>query len=135
MRPLNSFKYLLFVYGLLRKGVQNDMSVYLEKNAHFIGVGYTPGKLFLVEDYPGLVVGSSFSTNVIGDIYGFNEPALWNELDRFEDIGRSDEYERQEIEAEVSYQKMSCWAYIYQRDIDGLELIPSGDFLKYLKER
>ncbi len=135
MSALNDYKFLLFVYGLLRKGINHPMSMSLSKQAIHIGSGSVKGKVFLIDDYPGMVVGRNYSTHVTGDIYGFNDPDLWKDLDQFEEVNVSDEYQRQVIEVEFSGQILNCWTYVYQRSIDGLEEIPSGDFLEYIRER
>lgn len=135
MESPNDFNYLLFVYGLLRKGIDHHMSRLLNIKANYIGMGAARGKLFLIDNYPGMIIDMDSESQVYGDIYGFNDAILWKFIDGFEEIDISDEYKKQKIEVDICDQKLNCWSYVYQRSTDRLEYIPSGDFLEYIRKK
>jgi len=126
---------LLFVYGTLRRGVAGTMARLLGRHAEFVAEARFQGRLFLVRDYPGVVSSDDPAAQVKGDVYRLREPgSLLQRLDAYEECGPGfpapTEYvreARQVLLADGS--RRSAWVYLYNRPVDGLSLIPSGDFL------
>jgi len=122
----------LFVYGLLRKASNHELSVYLCKHADYLGTGFIKGTLYLIDDYPGAVIDKSSPNKIIGDIFGFEDSTLWNCLDRFEEVDITDEYQRIKVDVNLNLSTLKCHIYEYNRLTNDLPIIASGDFMKYL---
>ena len=133
----NLFKYpnMLFAYGLLRKASDHDMSLYLRNHADYLGNGYIHGTLYLIDHYPGAMIDCTSSSKIIGDIFGFNDPLLWSELDRFEEVDSSDEYLREVVDVHFNQKILKCWVYTYKNPVNGLTAISSGDFIDYINTK
>ena len=121
---------LLFVYGLLRKGSSHPMAQYLAAHAEYVAKGSIYGSLYLISDYPGVIVRAD-GGRIIGDIYSINEEALWEKMDAFEEVPFSDEYRKEWIEVLTEDGQKKCTTYVYNRPVDGLRQIASGDFLRF----
>jgi gamma-glutamylcyclotransferase (GGCT)/AIG2-like uncharacterized protein YtfP len=57
-------------------------------------------------------------------------------LDDYEGVSTNDaephEYVKQLVKVFLqTHEEVYCWVYIYNYSVDGLELIPSGDYLKF----
>ncbi|MEE8554901.1 MAG: gamma-glutamylcyclotransferase family protein [bacterium] len=145
------FPNLLFVYGTLRRGLGGTPRAALERHARWEGRGRLAGRLFMAEGYPAAVAAPAGSQWVVGDLYRVWRPAsLFAVLDRYEDAhlsGPADrppdratdrppdrpalgEYrrERHRIAAEDGSRRLA-WVYLYNRSVEGLTPIASGDFL------
>ncbi len=137
------FPNLLFVYGTLRRGLGGTPRAALERHARWEGRGRLAGRLFMAEGYPAAVAAPEGSQWVVGDLYRVWRPApLFAVLDRYEDArlgGPADrppdrrslgEYrrERHRIAAEDGSPRLA-WVYLYNRSVEGLTPIASGDFL------
>ena len=145
------FPNLLFVYGTLRRGLGGTPRAALERHARWEGRGRLAGRLFMAEGYPAAVAAPAGSQWVVGDLYRVWRPAsLFAVLDRYEDAhlsGPADrlpdratdrppdrpalgEYrrERHRIAAEDGSRRLA-WVYVYNRSVEGLTPIASGDFL------
>jgi gamma-glutamylcyclotransferase (GGCT)/AIG2-like uncharacterized protein YtfP len=128
------YTYWLFVYGLLRKASNHEMSEYLSKHADFLGTGFIQGTLYLINDYPGAVVDKSSPNKITGDIFGFEDSGLLKLLDKFEEVDISDEYLRIKVDAHLNSSTLKCHIYAYNRPTNGLAIIASGDFIKYISK-
>jgi len=125
----------LFVYGTLRRGSASDMYRLLARNADYIGDACYQGRLYRIEDYPGVVASKHPAEQVKGEVYALWEPAkILSMLDDYEGCGpgynEPTEYfrARQEVVLDDG-RKLMAWVYIYQHPADGLEHIASGDYL------
>jgi gamma-glutamylcyclotransferase (GGCT)/AIG2-like uncharacterized protein YtfP len=92
------------------------------------------GKLYRVSYYPALVIGDTHSYTVKGEIYRLSNSQQLTTLDAYEECSYpalpGQEYQRCLIQAEVSNGELfNTWVYAYQRRLDNLPLIESGDFL------
>ena len=75
----------LFVYGSLRRNMQNPMAELLGVHASYIGPGRFNGKLFDLGHYPGVVASTQLTDIVYGDVYHLPQPAdLLTRLDQYE---------------------------------------------------
>lgn len=105
----------VFVYGSLRKGASNYWRM---EEAAFVSEKTVTGTLLKIDWYPGLIL--SGETEIKGEVYEVS-PKLLEELDQFEGIGQSGEYQRVLIDG--------VWIYEWQKGSDGYEIVPSGDWL------
>ena len=124
---------LLFTYGLLRKGVSHEMSHHLEEKATYISRGRMKGMLYLVSYYPGIVLRND-GIWVFGDIYRIDSMDLWRSLDKFEGLPDEDEYRLAEGEVLTANGCMKCFVYEFTKYTNGMQSMPSGDFLQHLKD-
>jgi len=107
----------IFVYGSLRRKQGNShwmtnaqlMGEHTEKNFVLYSLGH----------YPGAVPGEG---GVIGEVYRIDASTL-SELDALRTQGG--EYKRHLIQTPYG----SAWMYVYQRPVDGLTKIESGNWL------
>jgi gamma-glutamylcyclotransferase (GGCT)/AIG2-like uncharacterized protein YtfP len=109
------------------------MSTYLCKHAAYLGNGNIQGTLYLLDGYPGAVIDKSFPNKIIGDIFGFEDSTLWKNMDNFEEVDSSDEYQRIEVEVSLDSSIVKCQIYTYNRPANDLPIIRSVDFMKYPK--
>jgi gamma-glutamylcyclotransferase (GGCT)/AIG2-like uncharacterized protein YtfP len=110
---------LLFVYGTLRRGFDNEHARLLRAAAEFAGETEAPGRIYRIGWYPGFVFASDGL--VRGELYRLRDPQrTLATLDEYE----GDEFERVETEA----QGASAWIYRIRRVPEGAEAIASGDF-------
>ena len=107
----------IFVYGSLRTKQGNS---HWMTNAQLLG-NYTIEnyQLYSLGHYPGAVPGNG---TVHGEVYRIDNATL-AELDALR--SRGGEYARQLIQTPYG----SAWMYVYQRPVDGLTLIESGNWL------
>ena len=128
----------LFVYGTLRQAQDGSLHPDL-KPAEFLSDAYVHGKLFLIADYPGIVLKNSDpQRRVRGEIYRLLNPATTLQL--------LDEYEEcsDKFPPPHEYQRTTCiatlpdgsfirtWIYAFQLATDLLTPIINGDFGAYL---
>lgn len=135
LKKIFKYRSTLFVYGLLRKTSDHEMSRFLGKHADYLGSGYIHGTLYLIDHYPGAVVHNSSFNQIIGDIFGFDDDLIWPVLDRFEEVGITDEYLRMLVDVHFNEMQVKCWTYIYNRPSKGLNEIKSGDFIAYINSK
>lgn len=107
----------IFVYGSLRTSKGNS---HWMTNAQLLG-NYTIEnyQLYSLGHYPCAVPGNG---TVQGEVYRIDNATL-AELDALRTVGG--EYARQLIQTPYG----SAWMYVYQRSVDGLTLIESGNWL------
>lgn len=107
----------IFVYGSLRHKQGNS---HWMTNAQLLGdFSIDNYQLYSLGHYPGAVPGNG---TVHGEVYRIDNATL-AELDALRT--RGGEYARQLIQTPYG----SAWMYVYQRPVDGLKLIESGDWL------
>ncbi len=122
---------LLFVYGTLRRSAGGGMNRLL-RGAVFLGEAFWPGRLYLVDGYPGGVPFGDGSL-VRGELYRLTDPETLAVLDRYEEcgpeFGPGAEYLRIITRVALADGSMrDAWIYLYNRPVDGLVRIGSGDF-------
>ncbi|NDJ59142.1 gamma-glutamylcyclotransferase [Enterobacteriaceae bacterium 4M9] len=107
----------IFVYGSLRRKQGNS---HWMTNALLLGEHCEQGyQLYNLGHYPGAVPGDG---SVNGEVYRIDASTL-AELDALRTKGG--EYQRRLIQTPYG----SAWMYVYQRPVDGLVPIDSGDWL------
>lgn len=107
----------IFVYGSLRSKQGNS---HWMTNAQWMGVHTQENfVLYSLGHYPGAVPGEGV---VVGEVYRIDAPIL-SELDALRT--QAEGYKRQLIQTPYG----SAWMYVYQRPVDGLTRIESGNWL------
>lgn len=124
---------LLFVYGTLRPGFDGPMAYWLSQVARHVGGAVARGRLYRVDGYPGFVPGGG--GEVAGDLFALPDAGrLLAALDEHEECAghhpRPHEYHRQILAVRREQGPVKAWTYVYVRDVAGLPLIESGDFLR-----
>ena len=114
----------LFVYGSLRRGMQNEFARLLHERSDFVGVGQVRGTLYDLGAYAGLVVSANAQGWVHGEVFGIKDDKLIVKLDEYEGT----EYERVVVDATLdSGQVTRCWVYSYRGSVSGRSEIRSGE--------
>mgnify|MGYP001626156955 FL=1 len=127
---------LLFVYGTLRSCNDNDVRRDLSKNSSYVGEAYYRGKLYLVDSYPALISSDDPSDKVIGEVYRLHNSETIEKIDKYEECGElfPKPYEFIRVQDVVtmidSRASVECFVYLYNRKVEGLTRIKSGDFCK-----
>jgi gamma-glutamylcyclotransferase (GGCT)/AIG2-like uncharacterized protein YtfP len=102
-----------------------------------VGPASVPGLLYDLGEYPGAIVDPQSDSRIIG--HAFELPAsesLIAALDRYEGFDPANRsgslFIREKREALMSDgQLLSCWIYVYQRNISAALLIPDGDYSRH----
>ena len=102
--------HLLFVYGTLRPGEDNDGSRALAAGSRPIGPAEVRGHLVELNGFPALVSGREGA--VPGDLVHVTDPALWERLDAYEGVGEDGWYRRGLVVALCRGEPRSAWAYL-----------------------
>lgn len=118
---------LLFVYGTLRKGGENQVTR-LYPTSVFVGDASVNGKLFDMGGYPAIRLDDG-GGSIIGEVYEIDDETL-AKLDEFEtDAG----YDRMPIEIAVNGETRKCWIYGPPAGLsEGKPQIASGDWIGFL---
>ncbi|TDV20863.1 gamma-glutamylcyclotransferase family protein [Paraburkholderia caballeronis] len=130
----------VFVYGTLRAGEINDISVAAARYGiappTLIGRTSVRGRLFDFGDYPGMVVDAS-AAPVVGDVYEIDD-ALVAVLDEIEEVypGVDGLFLVRETRVEVDGAPMQCRFYPVAREsVKGLPEIRGGDWIAHRQRR
>jgi gamma-glutamylcyclotransferase (GGCT)/AIG2-like uncharacterized protein YtfP len=123
------YETFLFVYGTLRRRMNDPLHRLLEKQAVGVGTGTFQGKLYDLGRYPGAVRSRGKNDRVLGEIYRLSEPQrALKILDAYE--GRRFKRKRQTILQEDG-KSLNAWIYLYAGSVKRRPLISSGDYVQY----
>lgn len=126
----------LFIYGTLLLA-DNEFAKYLKQNSTVIGVGKLNGYLYDTGDYPAAIADTKADSFIHGSIVRLKDAKVLEYLDPYEGFGEGQPqpylFIREIVDIETEKGSLKCWIYIYNQPIDNLKLIPSGDYLAYLK--
>ncbi len=133
--PTTTENEYLFVYGTLREQFGNELHKIIAKNSDFAGMATYQGELYMVAEFPGIVPSETSENEVVGEVYKVNQPEkLLGILDDYEEYDPNNEadslYVRKKIEINLEGKKVKAWGYIYNKSLEGLDKIESGDFAK-----
>lgn len=133
---MNAF---LFVYGTLLKDIRSSIADYLKTESHFTGEGYLCGRMYDLGRYPGVIVDEESPYMVFGHIFELKQPKTsLAVLDHYEAIpdgaNATSEYIRTLVEIQFEKKQILCWVYTYNKSVEGLVEIQSGNYLEYLKQ-
>lgn len=134
---------LLFVYGTLRPFAAIPMALWLAAAAERVGEARTPGRLYDLGSYPGLIAPRRRGEWVAGDLYRVTRRVL-AALDRYE----APAFERVRATVELRHTANETaagglggagfgprrvgWLYLYQRPVLGRLRISCGDYRLHL---
>ena len=131
---------LIFVYGTLRRAAGHPAHRLVVEHGEFVGNGFVRGCLYDAGEYPGLALEAAAGT-VAGEVYRLFAPAAaLARLDAYEggDATASTAAEFRREPADVALNDgctVRAWLYVYQRPVAPLTLIPSGDYVQFLREK
>jgi gamma-glutamylcyclotransferase (GGCT)/AIG2-like uncharacterized protein YtfP len=114
-------------YGTLRRGGGGLERLGLE--LEWLSPCVIIGSLYRVSWYPAL---ADDGGTVVGDLFRIDDPALVDEIDRFEGFDAASPRTSLYVRRQVTLEEpggVAAWVYVWNRPIDGLERIPSGDWL------
>lgn len=124
--------YNLFTYGTLMQGFDNPYAETLRLSSKYLGKGYFNGRLYRVEWYPGALFEPNAASLVYGEIYQLNSLEILKTLDEYEDVLEDEAaslYVRKVIPVRDSQgMTVPCWVYLYNKPVEELSLIETGDF-------
>jgi pyruvate carboxylase len=125
----------LFVYGTLRRDCGNDLHRLIARNSDYIGMATFQGQMYHVADYPGIVSSENAADQVVGELYLLSKTIkLLNVLDEYEEFDSEDLtaslFVREKVDVNLKGKVISSYAYLYNRPVNSLKRITSGDFLK-----
>jgi len=126
----------LFVYGTLLDE-RNPFALYLKNSCSLYKKGKIKGKLFDLGEYPGAILQAAGEQFVHGSIFLMDNPdETLKKIDDYEGFGSAhlqpNEFIRELTEVETDDEPLLCWAYLYNKPVDGHWHIDSGDYMKYI---
>lgn len=124
---------LIFVYGTLRLGASNDLSRWgAGEAAKFLNEAAINGDLYDCGWFPGAVNVQDYHPEednyIYGDVFELQSNDVVAALDSYE--GYPHLYGRTEV---LTGTDQEVWVYIYGEQVQGLELVESGDWLSHSK--
>lgn len=128
----------IFVYGSLRRVFGHPESEILAQNGTYLGEAYYSGELYEIEWYPGVIPSVDSGSRVTGDLYWIDRhpDEVLRRLDRYE--GCSPEFpephlfKRRSAMVHLKDQtSITAWIYLYNRSVEGMNRIDSGDYLAW----
>jgi gamma-glutamylcyclotransferase (GGCT)/AIG2-like uncharacterized protein YtfP len=127
--PLAVDESYFFVYGTLRKGDDNDITL-LQPAPRFIGPATIQGVMAHLGGYPGVTLGGTGV--IVGEVYAVSR-LLEQRLDAIESEypAQPDEYAKRQINVAVHGHSLVCYVYeINPAYTVGKPVIASGDWVK-----
>ncbi|WP_336958280.1 gamma-glutamylcyclotransferase family protein [Sphingobium aquiterrae] len=126
---------LLFVYGTLRRGAEGPMAARLAQGAQWLGEAWAPGRLFMLDGYPGFVPDDA-GAPIPGDLFAMTDAdAMLALLDDYEECAphfpEPREYARILLDVRMhgtDAAPRTAWTYAYARPTRGLSQIADGRF-------
>jgi gamma-glutamylcyclotransferase (GGCT)/AIG2-like uncharacterized protein YtfP len=123
---------LLFVYGTLRPFVDIPMQHWLRRNARYLGVATTRGRLYDLGAYPGMRAARNHRDRVVGDVYRVVNPRVLRVLDRYEagDARCKPRFVRERCSVQLAPRgvRRLAWTYRYRYRVASTLRIASGDY-------
>lgn len=128
----------VFVYGTLRRGDVRDINRLIPP-PRFVGFASTPGQLYHLGSYPGIVLGGE--TTVFGEVYAIT-PALERVLDEIEEVWPQDtgEYRKRDVVVRMASPSpeatLVCLLYeIAPARVIGKMVIEEGDWVRHVARK
>lgn len=126
----------LFVYGTLRSDANADSyHQFIKPNFTRVGRATVPGRLYLIDYYPGLLPAQHASDIVVGEVHAFTGgEATLLAADTYEECAPDSPqphlYRRvRETATLKDGSTVDAWVYLYALPVDETRLIRSGNFL------
>ncbi len=133
----------LFVYGTLRKRCSFLMHNLIDRYSNFFANGFVYGKLYEIDNYPGIVLSNDIQNIVYGEVYkikSYKVDYMLNLLDEYEECSKNfpkpHEYKRVITDVILmNGKRLKSWIYEYNYSIRNLECIKSGDYIDYINKK
>lgn len=133
--------YYLFVYGSLRSGFKSPAYDYISKYFSFVSEGKVKGLLYNMGTYP---VAKPCASNhfIKGELYQIKNKDEFSfaiaQLDDYEGVDNTEEillFKREKTIVNFKNQQIQeAWVYWFAGDVEGKELIESGDVLEFMQQ-
>lgn len=127
----------LFVYGTLLPHLAPEAILNEVRQFKWLGHAAVRGRLYNLGLYPGAVLDIAADTQIIGQVCQLpDNPAVLSALDDYEGVYYADNspdslFVRTTTVAEfLDGREMTCWIYVYNRDVGDAALVPDGDYTK-----
>jgi gamma-glutamylcyclotransferase (GGCT)/AIG2-like uncharacterized protein YtfP len=121
-------KHLLFVYGTLRRGGVNEITI-SHARAVFVGAASVRGRLHDMGGYPAVILDDA-AGGIAGEVFEIDD-AILAALDRFE---AADDYHREQIEVLLNGTASRSWIYRPEPELcAGKPTVETGDWIEYSK--
>jgi gamma-glutamylcyclotransferase (GGCT)/AIG2-like uncharacterized protein YtfP len=134
--------YYLFVYGSLRSGFKSPAYDYISKYFSFISEGKVKGLLYNMGTYP--VAKPCASIHFIkGELYQIKNKDEFSfaiaQLDDYEGVDNTEEtpmFKREKTIVNFENEQIQeAWIYWFVGEVEGKELIESGDVLEFMQQQ
>ena len=134
--------YYLFVYGSLRSGFKSSAYDYISKYFSFISSGKVKGLLYNMGSYP--VAKPCVSNHFIkGELYQIKNKDEFSfaiaQLDDYEGVENTEEiplFKREKTIVNFENEQIQeAWIYWFVGEVEGKELIESGDVLEFMQQK
>ena len=125
----------LFTYGTLQPGHAPEAIASAAAQLRLIGEGHIRGTLYDFGRYPGAIVEPNCEREIYGTVYELPaDPEVLQRLDEYEECVPEapdlSQYLRILHPVELANgQMLTCWVYIYNRDLCGARIVESGRWL------
>ena len=117
--------HCLFVYGTLRSGFRNRYARMLAARAVLLGPARMRGRLYHLQQYPGMRTSACPGEWVVGELYMLPGAASLSALDRYE----GPRFRRKCCHAfDAAGRRRPAWVYEYLGRVSESHRIPSGDY-------
>ncbi|HTB97778.1 MAG TPA: gamma-glutamylcyclotransferase family protein [Terracidiphilus sp.] len=126
----------LFAYGTLKAGLAPRHLAHVVARLRRSGQGTVAGTIYDLGDYPGAVLDAASEKKFYGTVFEVPEdPELWRELDAYEEYEPDLPAVSQFVRVRTMVQmieggSLECWIYVYNRDVEGANVIQSGAWKK-----
>lgn len=129
------------MYGSLRREIAHPMHSVLQQNSEFVAEAFVAGRLYAINDYPGVVLSTDPADKVYGELYRLLDvQGVLAVLDAYEecsaDFPPPHEYQRLPLNVMLSAERITlAWVYVYQYPVQENQRIASGDYLQFIRSR
>lgn len=121
-------KHLLFVYGTLRCGGINEITI-SHPSVVLVGASSVRGRLHDMGGYPAVILDDA-AGGIAGEVFAIDDATL-AALDRFE---AADDYHRERIDVLINGTASRCWIYRPEPELcSGKPTVETGDWIEYSK--
>ena len=139
---MNSTSYKIFVYGSLRSGFRNPAYEYLTRYFKYSGEALVKGKFFDAGSHP-VALPTEDEHFILGELYSMHseDEFSWafEQLDDYEGLnvetGETALYKRNLVEVFQNGETQIAWIYWYNKSIEGMPEIETGDVMRYLQQK